>query len=269
LVERELAPYDTARVELQGSEIILQPSAAQTLTLALHELATNAAKYGALSSSSGRVLVTWRSIDSFELVWTETDGPRVTAPTRKGFGSRIVAASVEQQLGGRVRFDWKATGLECVISIPTDSNLLAVSVGRTSSYSDYARLDEQLQIRGNRILVVEDEALVAIALCDMLRECGFEVVGPCSTVSEALNVISAAKFDGAVLDVNVNGEMIYPAAELLAERNIPFVFMTGYSLEGIDARFRSVRAMHKPVEREKLVRLFKPALSGEFVRNAS
>jgi PAS domain S-box-containing protein len=269
LIERELAPYLTARVELQGPDVILKPSAAQTLALALHELATNAAKYGALSSSSGCLSVTWRVVESFELIWTETDGPRVITPTRKGFGSRIVAASVEQQLGGSVHFDWKATGLECVISIPAESNLQAGSARRTPNYPDCARVDEPLQIRGNRILVVEDEALVAIALCDTLCECGFEIVGPCSTVSEALSVISAVKFDAAVLDVNLNGEMIYPAAELLAERGIPFVFMTGYSVEGIDIRFQSMKAMHKPVDREKLAGLFRPVSSGECVKEAS
>jgi CheY-like chemotaxis protein len=249
---------------------MLQPSAAQTLALALHELATNAAKYGALSSPSGRLMVTWTAIGAFEVVWSESDGPRVTDPTRKGFGSRIITASIEQQLGGNVNFDWRDAGLRCIISVPNDSNSLFVAPAEIASdYSERAGLEEQLRICGNRILVVEDEALVAIALCETLQECGFEIVGPCSTVSEALNTIGSAEFDAAVLDVNLNGEMIYPAAELLVERDIPFVFMTGYSLEGIDARFQRVRAMHKPVEREKLLGLFRQETIGKRVRNAS
>jgi two-component SAPR family response regulator len=117
--------------------------------------------------------------------------------------------------------------------------------------------------------VVEDEPLVALAISETLGECGFEVVGPCSSVSEALRTIRSEEFDAAVLDVNLNGEMIYPAAEVLTARNIPFIFVTGYSCEGIDSRFKNIVAMHKPIDREKLARLFRSAYDAQNVRSAS
>jgi PAS domain S-box-containing protein len=271
LLEKELAPYHAANIELRGPEIVLHPSAAQTLALALHELATNAAKYGALSSSSGYLSVTWTAIGELQLTWSETQGPPVTSPpTRRGFGSRIITASIEQQLGGQVQFEWKSQGLKCIISMPNqDGTLFVSSAARRSQFDKGLEGPEPLEIHGNRILIVEDESLVALALSEMLEECGFEVVGPCASMFEAIEVIRSRDFDAAVLDVNLNGEMIYPAAEMLADRGIPFVFMTGYGPEGIDRRFGSVVAMHKPIEREKLLGLFRVMSDKEVVRNAS
>jgi PAS domain S-box-containing protein len=270
LIEKELAPYHSAKIELRGPEIVLHPAAAQTLALALHELATNAAKYGALSTANGRLAVTWSAVGDFQIVWAETHGPRVAEPTRKGFGSRIITASIEQQLGGKVHFDWRSQGLKCSLSIPNvNGALFASSANRNPDYLDGLDADDRIDIRGNRILIVEDESLVALALSETLRESGFEVVGPCGSVSEAITAIRSGNFDAAVLDVNLNGELIYPAAELLADRDIPFVFMTGYGPEGIDSRFRNVVAMHKPVERDKLLRLFRQESTARGVRNVS
>lgn len=258
LLEKELAPYGLPRIKLKGADVMLNPAAAQTLTLAMHELATNAVKYGALSVRSGQLSLVWTAIDGLELVWSETQGPAVSPPTRKGFGSRVITASIEQQLGGRVRCDWHKEGLVCTIRVPDSlGGLLASStVTNSERYGVNISTDHPINLCGNRVLVVEDESLVALALSEMLSECGCEVVGPCATVAEAMAAIRTSEFDAAVLDVNLNGEMVYPAAELLVSRNIPFVFVTGYGAEGIDSRFGNVLALHKPVEREKLLRLF-------------
>lgn len=270
LIDKELAPYRSTSIEVSGPEITLMPSAAQTLALALHELATNAAKYGALSALSGSLSVTWSAVGEFELVWSETGGPRVGPPTRKGFGSRIIASSIEQQLGGKVHFDWKHTGLICTISLANGKSKLFASGARHLGYEGDGGAEDQLAICGNRILIVEDETLVSLSVCETLSEAGFEVLGPCSSVTEALEAIRSYEFDAAVLDVNLNGELIYPAAELLVDRNIPFVFMTGYGPEGIDSRFENVLAMHKPVERDKLLRLFRTRHArNDDMRNAS
>ena len=122
LVDGELAPFmtkDGRRVVAAGPKVRLEPSTAQTLALALHELATNAAKYGALSSLSGCVAVSWKlNPDCLELEWTEDAGPRVETPTSSGFGTRSVIASIETQLGGRALFDWRPEGLCCRLCVP-------------------------------------------------------------------------------------------------------------------------------------------------------
>ncbi|MDU1694952.1 MAG: sensor histidine kinase, partial [Bradyrhizobium sp.] len=87
--------------------------------LALHELVTNSAKYGALSVRSGHLSVKWTIEDDvLEIVWIETGGPRVHVPTSRGFGTRSLMASVESQLGGRALFDWRPEGLVCRLIVP-------------------------------------------------------------------------------------------------------------------------------------------------------
>jgi PAS domain S-box-containing protein len=120
LVDEELAPYSTGdQIESRGSEIQLQPATAQTLALALHELVTNSAKYGALSTLAGRLTIKWEiQADVLQMVWEEKDGPLVEKPASRGFGTRSVIASIESQLGGHAEFDWRSEGLICRLSVP-------------------------------------------------------------------------------------------------------------------------------------------------------
>jgi len=92
----------------------------------MHEMATNAAKYGALSSGEGRLTVSWAIIgdagpDRLRLTWDESGGPPVSEPTRSGFGSRLVSQSITRDLGGRIDLDYRAGGLHCVMEIPVDA----------------------------------------------------------------------------------------------------------------------------------------------------
>jgi PAS domain S-box-containing protein len=123
LVEEELEPYGGGepndRIVLSGPPESLPPPVAESLSMTLHELATNAAKYGALSVPAGRVVVEWfRDADGqFVLRWTETDGPPVRAPSRQGFGTRLIEKSAGH-LGGCARLEWRAAGLVYEVSLP-------------------------------------------------------------------------------------------------------------------------------------------------------
>ena len=121
LVSEELAPYrrgDGTRLSIEGPKLLLEPNAAQTMAVVCHELATNAAKYGALSVGDGRVVVTWNSTPDGRLVlcWNETGGPPVTVPIHEGFGTRVMGKMV-QQSSGEVRFDWRPEGLACEVAM--------------------------------------------------------------------------------------------------------------------------------------------------------
>ena len=123
LVEEELAPYAADRnraVVLEGPLLRLPAGLAQPLSLVLHELATNAAKYGALSLPQGRVKVVWSSQGGqLCLLWQETGGPPLAGPPhRMGFGSRLVERTLRHQLRGRARFDWLPEGLHCTLTLP-------------------------------------------------------------------------------------------------------------------------------------------------------
>jgi two-component sensor histidine kinase len=120
---QELAPYcenDETRVQIDGPQVLLEPNAAQAIAVTLHELATNAAKYGALSVAKGQVDLKW-SHDADErliLCWTEFGGPAVQTPARQGFGGRVVERMIGQ-LRGKARFDWRPEGLVCEIILQT------------------------------------------------------------------------------------------------------------------------------------------------------
>ena len=143
LVDEELAPYATGdQITFRGTDIQLQPATAQTLALALHELVTNSAKYGALSTLSGRLSLQWAiQGEALELVWEEKDGPLVEKPASRGFGTRSVIASIESQLGGQAEFDWRSEGLICRLSVPLTANIDARQPGSRPS----------LAVAGNRL----------------------------------------------------------------------------------------------------------------------
>jgi two-component sensor histidine kinase len=120
LVQTALAPFCTAdRCTIEGPETTLSPQVAVSLALALHELATNAAKYGALSPSGGHISVRWSlSGGELQLEWAESGGPPVTPPTREGFGMRLIRRVLATELGGRVDIDFLPDGVRCRVVSP-------------------------------------------------------------------------------------------------------------------------------------------------------
>jgi CheY-like chemotaxis protein len=107
-------------------------------------------------------------------------------------------------------------------------------------------------LSGRRVLVVEDEMMVAWLLEDMLGDLGYAVVGPASRVNQALALLDAEAIDAAVLDVNLNGQKSYPVAAALAARHVPFVFSTGYHKDSLTDGYKGFPALQKPIERAKL-----------------
>jgi two-component sensor histidine kinase len=122
LVDEEISPYcleGTSGAVVDGPNVVLPPQPAQLIAMVLHELATNAAKYGALSVPEGRVKIQWLYTLHGKLVlrWTETDGPSVKPPSHQGFGTRLLDQVVRAQLNGETRFDWRSEGLACEIEV--------------------------------------------------------------------------------------------------------------------------------------------------------
>jgi PAS domain S-box-containing protein len=122
IATQEFAPYvdeHGARVRMEGPKTLLQPDAAQAVAVILHELATNASKYGALSDAKGQIKLMWSRTEDGRLTihWTELGGPTVKAPQRLGFGRRLIEGTIGQ-LGGKARFDWLSQGLDCEIDLP-------------------------------------------------------------------------------------------------------------------------------------------------------
>ncbi len=260
LVDEELAPYRSGeldRITVSGSAVFLNPETAQTIAMVLHELATNAVKYGALSGSGGRVALSWqRSQNRLKLRWEESGGPPVTEPVSSGYGTRVITVSIERQLNGTVTFDWQPGGLVASLTI---------DIGDVSSSAPQSQPKDQPVVRAangldvkaqsGRVLLVEDEMLVAMMMAELLRDIGFDVVGPFGSVAEAMSGIERQSLDAAVLDVNLRGEMIYDLAEKLMGQGIPIVFVTGYGADSLDRRFASYPVLQKPVDSAALQRV--------------
>ncbi|WP_166802507.1 sensor histidine kinase [Microvirga pakistanensis] len=146
VLKNELEPYqDTMRqrIRLRGPKVNLQPSAVLALGLAIHELATNATKYGSLTTSEGKVNVMWAVTPALNppvliVEWVESGGPLVKQPTRQGFGTKLIQRGLAQQLGGEIKLDFKPEGIRCVITFPisnvmVESDETGVSVERYAS----------------------------------------------------------------------------------------------------------------------------------------
>jgi PAS domain S-box-containing protein len=259
LVEEEFAPYRAAgneRVSAQGPIILLPPATAQTIALALHELATNAAKYGALSVGSGRVKLTWRTkTGQLQLAWAEQGGPKITSPSRQGYGSRAIVAGIERQLGGMVNFDWQESGLRCTLCVPFEGNELLKRHAFTPRQIDGVPSQTVASVIDpdeKRVLLVEDEPLVSMMLADMLSAFGHKVDGPYSRFSDAILAAKTNNLQAGILDVNLGGEKTYAVADILANRNIPFAFVTGYGPDSIVSAFSHAPVLQKPIEAAKL-----------------
>jgi PAS domain S-box-containing protein len=261
LVDEEIAPFrmgDVEKIVATGPDVSLEPRTAQTLALALHELATNAVKYGALSADSGRVRASWElNPTTLTFNWVESGGPPTGAPSSPGFGIRVIGASIERQLEGEARFDWRPDGLHCSLTVPRGDSIEPMRHAAAYRIPTEERCALPIQLHaGNRILLVEDEILVAMMMRDVMGDLGFEVLGPFSRLSEAMVAAVHEDIDAGIIDVNLAGDFIYPVADVLVARNIPFVFVTGYGVESIDGRFARVPVIKKPVQQQVLQKLF-------------
>ncbi len=262
LVDEELAPYRTGadgRILASGPDVSLDPRTAQTIALALHELATNAAKHGALSAIDGSVRLEWQlKPGALALRWSERGGPPVHAPARHGFGVKVITSSIEAQLDGEAQFDWRGDGILCALTIPHGSR---PTPGRADArvlwLSEETKTFASKSPQGRRVMLVEDEALIGMMMKDTLTRLGLLVTGPLGSLGEALRIAREAELDFAILDVNLAGEWVYPVAEVLKTRGVPFIFTTGYGTDALDRRFAQTPVFEKPIEPRMLEDIFR------------
>ena len=239
LLREELDAYGPMPgvVSLDGTDAVLTPKSALALSLALHELATNAAKFGSLTVAAGRVAVRWNIRDDggLGLTWTESDGPHVSPPTRRGFGSSLIERALALETGGRATIHYKPSGVVCDIVLPK-SSLVELSaapfVAAELSQFDIGS-DSNAMPTNPKILIVEDSYLVLLGLEAMCDKLGWQIVGPATRLGEALALARSETFDAALLDVNLDGEMSWEIADVLIARRIPFAFSTGYDQSNI------------------------------------
>jgi len=252
LLEAELSPYRTAAdaLELRGPNLLLDARAFSVLALVLHELATNAAKYGALSRAGGKLSVTW-AIDAggaCDITWCESDGPTVRPPTRSGFGSVLIDRSIPFDLGGTSALEYRPEGLLGRFRIPArhltlleDVDTEAPATAPAQPQVDCARLANAC------VLILEDQLVIAVGLEQILADAQVEDVITASSETEAMNVLAGRQQDVSVLDIKLGSGTSIGLAEALTQLNIPFLFATGYGDSVIiPAHLKHVPVVRKP-----------------------
>jgi two-component sensor histidine kinase/CheY-like chemotaxis protein len=262
VVADEVQPYASPdRLVLRGrDEVVLPPQDAVDFALVIHELATNAAKYGAWSGADGRVDVSWslerHSATVVEVLWREQGGPPVSPPAKKtgrrtGFGTTLIRSAFQAE-GAGVELRYEPDGVACTIRVPLRQGpgwrALAPAEALPAPPAPPGSLD------GLAVLLVEDEPIVRLELAGMLEDAGARVIGPAATVAEAMTAIAKARPDAAVLDINVRGENVSPLAEALLARGVAIVFASGYrDLELLSPRLRHLPLVQKPLRPGELV----------------
>ena len=252
LIGQELEQYrDGGAISIIGPNAVLTSKAALALSLAIHELATNAAKYGSLSIAGGQIKVIWQTNDDagLTLTWHETGGPPVIPPLRRGFGSTLIERALAIETGGQTSLRFDRAGVVCEVRLPAGA-VISVETNNPPNQLDDAPIvappPKTLPEIPRRILVVEDSAIVLMSLEMLIDDLGWKIVGPATRLPTALELAQSETFDAALLDVNLNGEMSWEVAEILSRRGIPFAFTTGYGGTMIPKQFSDVVAIGKP-----------------------
>jgi PAS domain S-box-containing protein len=248
------------RISCSGPSIMLNSQAAVQLALVLHELGTNARKYGALSVPNGLLSIGWgmraNATDLLLLAWKESNGPKVNVPSTRGFGTTLIEETL-RTLGGEAVIHYYANGLSCEIVLPLPQEARPYA-GLYSTEPQSAPVNPVLvqpinqTLMGKRVLIIEDEPLLSMDMETSLTEVGCEVRGPAGTLQKAKQLIASLDCDAALLDANLAGESVEELAAALTQRNIPFAFVTGYGREALPQGFREAAVLGKPFSKDQL-----------------
>jgi PAS domain S-box-containing protein len=263
-----LGPSEGTRVSLSGPFVKLDSRVAVQLALVLHELATNARKYGALSVPGGLLSIRWRLHTGpgrqLVLDWKESGVGGVRAPTSRGFGTTLIERSFEAN-GGQAVIRYGGDGLVCEMRLPLpeieESAANRILHGMSKDVASVSGASRLTDIRGKRVLLVEDEPLIAMEVESQLLQAGCEVVGPAATVERAKALIAEATFDTALIDANLDGNPVDEIAAALTQKGIPFAFATGYGRDALPLPFRDGHLLSKPFDPEQVIAMVQKLLS--------
>ena len=251
ILETELKPYlaeDTMQVLLAGPVVGLRADVAPMIALVFHEIVTNAAKYGALSTGDGVVKANWSMTeDGLTFSWREIGGPTVIPPTRHGFGQSLIEKAIPYEFDGTAALDFTPGGVVFAFTLPSGA---LVDMTEESTSRVVGKVGEITRVAsGKNVLMVEDNIVLAMDMVESLTRLGAETVETAASVEEALRLVHRGGFDFAVLDMNLRGVVSFDIAQALIERGVRFVFVTGYgSSMDVPATLAHVPVLTKPVD---------------------
>jgi PAS domain S-box-containing protein len=256
------------RIAWSGPAVTLDSRVAVQMALVLHELATNARKYGALAVPTGRLAIRWTTVASkqreLRLEWTESGVPSVAVPSSAGFGTTLIERSLEANRGETV-MRYRSDGLTCELrlSLPDEPDELAVPPPGAAPVDRASPAEgPEVALAGKRVLIVEDEPLIALDIQERLGAAGCAVVGPAASIDAARRLLAEGPVDAALLDVNLSGERADGLAAELTRQGIPFAFATGYGRECLPEAFPQAPVLAKPFEPDQPLATLRSLLAG-------
>jgi light-regulated signal transduction histidine kinase (bacteriophytochrome)/CheY-like chemotaxis protein len=258
LINAELTPYRDAKstIALDGPPVWLDARAFSVMALMLHELSTNAAKYGALSRGGGKLSIRWtyNDEDGCVLNWQESGGPKVVPPSRRGFGTVLIDRSIPFDLGGESNVEYLPEGLRAQFRLPV--KYVSPDIESSSVAPELAKplRPGDVQVGHVKTLIVEDQMLIAMNLEQILLDEGISEISIASSAADALALLRNFRPDIAILDVNLGLETSFAVADELAALGIPFMFATGYGEDSIvSQKFPSAPVVRKPYESASII----------------
>jgi len=251
-----LGQGEDRRIRCSGPALLLDPQVTVHLSLVLHELATNARKYGALSVPEGQLTVRWelRANDrrSLFLIWEETNGPKVSAPRERGFGSTLIERTLSGH-GGESSIRFIEAGVTCQITLPLADQAQPNGISPADGDDGSPTPGAGRSLKGKRVIIVEDEPLLSMELESQLTARGCEIAGTAGTLEKAKALAERTECDVALLDLDLAGHSVVEVAAKLTQRNVPFAFVSGYGREALPEGFKDVIILRKPVNSGDLI----------------
>lgn len=251
ILKTELEPFlvdDQTQVLMKGPLIGLRADVAPMIALVLHEIVSNAVKYGALSTEDGIVRIKWNVEDGrLKLSWQEIGGPDVAEPERRGFGRSLVEKAIPFELDGTAELSFAPDGVRFDFELPSENLVELQEETDSKLVGRVAKVEKAAS--GKHALLVEDNVVLAMDMVDSLSQLGTEHVETASSLESGLKLADKAELDFAVLDMNLRGTVSFAIADKLLERGTPFLFVTGYgSSIDLPEHLEGIPILTKPVD---------------------
>jgi PAS domain S-box-containing protein len=257
-----LGAPEGSRISSHGPSVMLGPRAAVQLALVVHELATNARKYGALASPAGQLSISWRMLTGnagrgLVLEWRERGVANIRAPEAQGFGTTLIQRSLEGY-GGEATIDYGPDGISCDLRLPLTEDdregfaTTDIMIARAAAKAAPPLPTAWPKLDGGTVLLVEDEPLVSMEIETQLTDAGCEVVGIAGNLRDAARLIETVAADVALVDANLSGRPVDGLAAALVRKGIPFAFATGYGSDALPGGFGEVPILTKPFTDDQL-----------------
>ncbi|WP_299491530.1 HWE histidine kinase domain-containing protein [Acaryochloris sp. IP29b_bin.137] len=258
LLTTELRPYlaeAERQVSMTGINVGLKANFVPMFALVIHELITNSAKYGALSIPTGKVDIRWMEQDGgLAFYWRESNGPAVFPPKRRGFGRTLIERAIPFEFEGEANIRFPASGVQVDFWLPTELILFQTGESDVPNTSSPPSPEiEESDPASGRVLLVEDNMLLALEMENSLGGLGFVRVDTAPRVKLALKLLRQEEYILGILDINLKEEKSFIVAEQLLKRQIPFLFTTGYDSKfTIPEALDHVPRLKKPINEDQL-----------------